>query len=121
MTKEWERVRYDVPSKGVGRVTLTRAEATNAQEAFDRGMVNKVVPRDDLESATLEMATHIAKGPMFGLALAKQSVNNSLDAMGMYTAIKSVFGLHHVAHSHNMQVHGMLVDPVGLQVIRDEA
>lgn len=100
---------------------LFTGRAIGAQEAFDRGMVNKVVPRDDLESATLEMATHIAKRPMFGLALAKQSVNNSLDAMGMYTAIKSAFGLHHVAHSHNMQVHGMLVDPVGLQVIRDEA
>ncbi len=100
---------------------LFTGRSLGAQELFDRGMVNKVVPREELESATLELASHIAKRPMFGLTLAKQSVNNSLDAMGMYTAVQSAFGLHHVAHSSNMQVHGMLVDPEGLKVIRDEA
>ena len=89
---------------------LFTGRALGAQELLERGMVNKVVPRDDLESATLEMAAHIAKRPMFGLTLAKQSVNNTLDAQGMYTSIQSAFGLHHVAHSSNMQVHGMLVD-----------
>ena len=58
---------------------------------------------------------------MFGLTLAKQSVNNTLDAMGMYTAIQSAFGLHHVGHNHNHRVHGHLVDPAGAQIIRDEA
>ncbi len=100
---------------------LFTGRAIGAEEAYLRGMVNKVVPRDELESATLEMAAHIAKRPMFGLSLAKQSVNNSLDAQGMYTSIQSAFGLHHVAHSHNMQVHGTLIDPAGLQVVRDEA
>ena len=67
------------------------------------------------------MAAHIAKRPMIGLTLAKQSINNSLDAMGMYTAIQSAFGLHHVGHNHNMRLFDSLVDPSGLQVIRDEA
>lgn len=92
-----------------------------ADEAYRHGMVNKVVPRDELEAATLAMAEHIAKRPMIGLTLAKQSVNNSLDAMGMYTAIQSAFGLHHVAHNHNLRLFDSLVDPGGLQVIRDEA
>ncbi|HSH11412.1 MAG TPA: enoyl-CoA hydratase, partial [Ilumatobacter sp.] len=92
-----------------------------AEEAYRHGMVNKVVPRDELEAATLAMAEHIAKRPMIGLTLAKQSVNNSLDAMGMYTAIQSAFGLHHVAHNHNLRLFDSLVDPAGLQVIRDEA
>ncbi len=100
---------------------LFTGRALSAQELFERGMVNKVVPRDELESATVELAAHIAKRPMFGLTLAKQSVNNTLDAQGMWTSIQSAFGLHHVAHSSNMQVHGMLVDPTGLKVIRDEA
>ena len=100
---------------------LFTGRAIGAEEAYLRGMVNKVVPRDELESATLEMAAHIAKRPMFGLSLAKQSVNNSLDAQGMYTSIQAAFGLHHVAHSNNMQVLGTLIDPAGLQVIRDEA
>lgn len=92
-----------------------------ADEAYRRGMVNQVVPRDELESATLALAEHIARRPMFGLTLAKQSVNNTLDAMGMYTAIQSAFGLHHVAHNHNLRLHDSLVDPAGLQVIRAEA
>lgn len=101
---------------------LFTGRAIGADEAYQRGMVNKVVPRADLEAETLAMAEHIAKRPMFGLTLAKQSVNNTLDTMGMYTSIQSAFGLHHVAHSHNkLLFDGSLVDPSGLQVIRDEA
>lgn len=92
-----------------------------ADEAFRHGMVNKVVPRDELESATLEMASTIARRPSFGLTLAKQSVNQSLDAMGMYTSIQAAFSLHHVGHNNNHRVHGMLVDPAGLAVIREES
>jgi len=100
---------------------LFTGRAITAQEALMHGMVNKVVPRDELESATLEMATHIARRPMFALALAKQSVNNSLDAMGQYTALQSAFGLHHVAHSHNRLKFDSIIDPNGIKVIRDEA
>jgi enoyl-CoA hydratase len=100
---------------------LFTGRAITAQEALMHGMVNKVVPRDELESATLEMAAHIAKRPMFGLTLAKQSVNNALDAMGQYTALQSAFGLHHVGHSHNRLKFDSLVDPSGIKTIRDEA
>ena len=100
---------------------LFTGRAITAQEAHRHGMVNKVVARDELEAETLAMAEHIAKRPMIGLTLAKQSVNNSLDAMGMYTSIQSAFGLHHVAHNHNLRLFDSLVDPGGLQVIRDEA
>lgn len=101
---------------------LFTGRAIGAEEALQHGMVNRVVPRDDLESETLALASHIAKRPMFGLTLAKQSVNNAQEAMGMYTAIQSAFGLHHVGHSHNrLKYDGSLVDPEGVQVIRDEA
>ena len=100
---------------------LFTGRAITAHEALQHGMVNQVVARDELESATLAMAEHIARRPMIGLTLAKQSVNNSLDAMGMYTAIQSAFGLHHVGHNHNLRLFDSLVDPAGLQVIRDEA
>ena len=100
---------------------LFTGRAITADEASRHGMVNQVVAREDLERETLAMAEHIARRPMMGLTLSKQSVNNSLDAMGMYTAIQSAFGLHHVGHNHNHRVHGSLVDPSGLQVIRDEA
>ena len=88
---------------------------------WEKVMSADPVPLDELESTTLAMAVRIAQRPMIGLTLAKQSVNNSLDAMGMYTSIQSAFGLHHVGHNHNARVHGMLVDPAGAQVIRDDA
>ncbi len=100
---------------------LFTGRAITAEEALRSGMVSRVVPRDELESETMKLATHIARRPMFGLTLAKQSVNNALDAMGMYTAIQSAFGLHHVGHNHNMRLYDSLVDPAGIQVIRDEA
>lgn len=100
---------------------LFTGRAITADEAYRHGMVNKVVGREELEAETLAMAEHIAKRPSIGLTLAKQSVNNTLDAMGMYTSIQSAFGLHHVGHNHNHRVHGSLVDPGGLQVIRDES
>lgn len=100
---------------------LFTGRAITAHEALAHGMVNKVVPRADLERETIAMAAHIAKRPMFGLTLAKQSVNNALDAMGMQTALQSAFALHHVGHSHNRLKYGSLVDPSGVQVIRDEA
>jgi enoyl-CoA hydratase len=100
---------------------LFTGRSISAQEALMHGMVNKVVPRADLEAETLAMATHIARRPMFGLTLAKQSVNNALDAMGMYTALQSAFGLHHVAHNHNRLKFDHLIDPSGIKVIRDEA
>jgi enoyl-CoA hydratase len=100
---------------------LFTGRAVGAAEALQHGMVSRVVPRDELETETLRLAEHIARRPMFGLALAKQSVNNSLDAMGMYTAVQSAFGLHHVGHNHNFRLYNSLVDPAGAQVIRDEA
>ncbi len=100
---------------------LFTGRALSAQEAHAAGMVSRVVARDELESATLELASHIAKRPMFGLTLAKQSVNNALDAMGMYTALQSAFGLHHVGHSNNVRLYDSLVNPEGLDVVRSEA
>ncbi|MEM8922515.1 MAG: enoyl-CoA hydratase [Actinomycetota bacterium] len=101
---------------------LFTGRAISASEALQHGMVNRVVPRDRLEAETLALAAHIAKRPMFGLTTAKQSVNNAQDAMGIYTAIQSAFGLHQVGHSNNARrFDGSLVDPEGVKVIRDEA
>jgi enoyl-CoA hydratase len=100
---------------------LFTGRSITADEALRHGMVTKVVAREALEAETLELAAHIARRPMFGLTLAKQSVNNTLDAMGMYTAIQSAFGLHHVGHNHNMRLYDSLVDPAGVKVVRDEA
>ncbi len=100
---------------------LFTGEAMGAAEAKAIGMVNRVVPREDLEAETLALAEKVASRPSMGLKLAKMSVNQSVDAMGFPMALQSAFGLQHVGHAHNQWVHGSLVDPAGMKVIRDDA
>lgn len=100
---------------------LFTGEAVTAEDAFRLGMVTDLVERSDLDDYTLALARKIASRPSMGLKLAKQAVNQSLDAQGMWAAVQAAFSLHQLGHSHNMQVHGSLVDPSGAEVIRREA
>ncbi|MEM7321811.1 MAG: enoyl-CoA hydratase [Actinomycetota bacterium] len=100
---------------------LFTGEAMGAEEAKAIGMVNRVVPREDLEAETLALAERIASRPAMGLKLAKMSVNQSVDAMGFPVAVQSAFGLQHVGHAHNQWVHGQIVDPSGAETIRSDA
>ncbi|WP_029136469.1 enoyl-CoA hydratase [Nakamurella lactea] len=75
-----------------------------ADRALAIGMVNRVVPRDELESETFALADRIAQMPRLGLALTKKAVNQAEDLMGLRTGMDSVFGLHHAAHAHNAEV-----------------
>lgn len=86
----------------------------NAEEARQLGMVNRVVPRAQLEEETLALASKIALRPSFALKLAKQAVNNVQDAQGRHAAQAAAFAMHHLAHSHCMEVHGLPVDPGGV-------
>ena len=53
-------------------------------------MVNRVVPRDQLEAKTMALAERIASRPSMRLKLAKMSVNQSVDARGFPIALQSV-------------------------------
>ena len=97
---------------------LFTADWLTAQDAKALGMVNHVVPASELATFTLDLATRIASKPMFALKLAKEAVNAAEDAQGRVSAMQTAFALHQLAHSHNMQVHGMPIDPGGLQVRR---
>jgi len=97
---------------------LFTADWLSAEDAKALGMVNHVVPADQLGDFTLALAARIAAKPMFALRLAKEAVNAAEDAQGRVGAMNTAFALHQLAHSHNMQVHGMPVDPAGLQVRR---
>ena len=79
-----------------GRFSAQRAEAL--------GMVNHVVPREQLREEVMAMAERIAQMPRLGLALTKKAVNQAEDLMGMRSGMDSVFGLHHAAHAHNAEV-----------------
>jgi enoyl-CoA hydratase len=82
---------------------LFTGDRFGAARAYELGMVNRVVPRTELAQATFALADKIAVMPAFGLALAKRAVNQCEDQMGMRNGMDSVFGLHHVAHSHNSE------------------
>lgn len=83
---------------------LFTGDRFTAQRAYEIGMVNRVVSRDDLEKETFALAERISEMPRFGLALTKKAVNQCEDQMGMRNGIDSVFGLHHFAHAHNAEV-----------------
>jgi enoyl-CoA hydratase len=83
---------------------LFTGDRVSAQRARDLGMVNTVVPGEELHAATTAVARRIADMPPFGLALAKKAVNQAEDLQGMRAGMDSVFGLHHSAHAHNAEV-----------------
>ncbi|MCY1358251.1 1,4-dihydroxy-2-naphthoyl-CoA synthase [compost metagenome] len=85
-----------------------------AQDAWRMGMVNHVVAPDKLAEFTLALAANIAQKPMFALKLAKEALNAAQDAQGRVSAMQTAFALHQVAHAHNMQRFGMLLDPSGM-------
>jgi enoyl-CoA hydratase len=93
---------------------LFTADWLTAADAEKLGMVNHVVPVEKLSGFTLDLAKRIAAKPLFALKLAKEAVNAAQDAQGRISAMQTAFALHQLAHSHNMQVHGMLIDPSGI-------
>lgn len=93
---------------------LFTAEGLSAQEAKALGMVNHVVPSDELTDRCMSLARSIAEKPLFALKLAKEAVNNAEDAQGRATSMQTAFALHQLAHSHNMQRFGVPIDPQGV-------
>ncbi len=93
---------------------LFTGEWMTAQEAFRLGMINHVVAREQLSDAALGMALKIAKKPLFALKLAKESVNAMEDVQGRVAAMNTSFAMHQLAHTHNLKVFNMLMDPSGL-------
>ncbi|GAB3119542.1 enoyl-CoA hydratase [Glaciibacter psychrotolerans] len=92
-----------------------------AQRAYELGMVNHVVPAEDLETRTLEIARRMSGMPRLGLALTKKAVNQAEDLQGLRAGMDSVFGLHHAAHAHNAETHGDSLAGVDVKLIRNRA
>lgn len=69
-----------------------------ASEALAMGMVNRVVPRADLESETMAIAERIAAAPPFALQLLKRSLNRTFDVQGLRAALQAHFEIHQLSH-----------------------
>ena len=87
----------------IAKEFLYTGDRMSAQRAYEVGMVNRLVPRDSLDSSVAELAEKIAAMPRMGLALTKKAVNQAEDLQGMHAGMDSAFGLHHLAHAHNAE------------------
>jgi enoyl-CoA hydratase/carnithine racemase len=88
---------------------LFTGRALTAREAEQVGMINRVVPREDLDAEARGLARRIAEMPPFGLRQAKRAVNQTQDVMGFYAAIQSVFDIHQTGHGNALSVNGFPV------------
>ena len=96
---------YELPPR-VAKEFLLLGERMKAQRAYDFGMVNKVVPREELRAATEAWATKLAGQGRLGNWLTKQAVNHVEELRGKRAAMDAVFHMHHFAHAQNDLVTG---------------
>ena len=78
---------------------LFLGERISAAEAYRIGMVNRVVPRDELDTYVMDMATRISSAPPFGMRALKKSLNRTYDIKGFKTAIQAHFDTHQLTHT----------------------
>lgn len=66
----------------------------DAQEALAAGLINKVVPLEELEEATMEMALRIAQLPIDAIVMGKVQFHAALQAMGQGSGYTAGYVLH---------------------------
>jgi enoyl-CoA hydratase len=65
---------------------FTGEDRVSADDALRIGLVNRVVPRDRLDDATMELAEEIAKNEPFVVQTTKRAVNRAWDVAGFRAA-----------------------------------
>jgi len=96
---------YELPPR-VAKEFLLLGERMPASRAERFGMVNRVVPREELRDATAAIAAKLAKNSRLGNWLTKQAVNHVEELRGKRSAMDAVFHMHHFAHAQNDLVTG---------------
>ncbi len=84
----------------IAKEFLFLGERMKADRAYQMGMVNRVVPREQLEAEVQAIAARIATQPRMGLALTKQVINRVEDLQGLRATMDMAYGYHHLAHAH---------------------
>ena len=100
---------------------LFTGEALTAEECKTLDMVNHVVSREELKEFTMKMAKHIARQPMLGLQLAKQSVDQMQDAQGLWHSLQAAMSLQHMGQAHDRLIHESAIEPEGSEKIKRQA
>ncbi len=89
---------WEMPPRKAKEFLLT-SQTITAADAERLGMVNRVVPRDELTATTYEMAETIALVPPATAAVVKRSINKTLELMGQKDAWDYHFMAHHWMHN----------------------
>jgi enoyl-CoA hydratase len=76
-----------VGARKAKELLLTGEDRIPAHEALRIGLVNRVVPRDELSDAALAFAGDVAKLDPVAIALTKRSINRSLEVAGFREAL----------------------------------
>lgn len=84
--------------KNAARYALT-GDHFDAEEALRIGVINEIVPRDELMDHTLALAKRMAMVPADSLRLNKKINAAALDAMGLRSALDSAGMLGTIVHS----------------------
>jgi enoyl-CoA hydratase len=86
---------------------LLTGDKIDAQEAWRLGLVNKVVPRDELADQTRQLAERISLVPPATAQLVKDSLNHTGDLMGKSDSWKYHFMAHHWMHNTATAAHAL--------------
>ncbi|HEY6428749.1 MAG TPA: enoyl-CoA hydratase [Acidimicrobiales bacterium] len=78
---------------------LLTGDTIDAQEAWRLGLVNRVVPRDELQARTRELAEKVALVPPVTAQTVKDTINQTGTLMGKRDALKYHFMAHHWVHN----------------------
>lgn len=78
---------------------LFTGNTIDAETAYHFGMVNHVVPLEELDNKTQEIAEQIAQMPPFAISQVKNSINRMMDMMGFYNSLNAFFDTHHMLHA----------------------
>jgi len=96
---------FELPPR-VAKEFLMLGERMPAARAYNFGMVNRIVPRDQLDAEAAKMAANLAEKGRLGLWLTKQAINHVEELRGKRTAMDAVFHMHHFAHAQSDLVNG---------------
>lgn len=93
---------------GMGRAKEMIFACTNidAQEAYRIGLVNKVVPQEELMATAKKMASKIARNASYAVAIAKAAINNGYD-MDIKNAVEYEANLFGMTCSTHDKMEGM--------------
>jgi enoyl-CoA hydratase len=89
---------WEMPARKAKEFLLA-AEVLTAADAERLGMVNRVVPADQLAAATRELADRIALVPPATAQVVKRSINKTLELQGQRDAWDYHFMAHHWMHN----------------------